>query len=241
MKTLAVIPARYASTRFPGKPLVDIKGKTMIRRVFEQASAADLIDKVIVATDDQRIYDHVQGFGNVMMTGEHQSGTDRCGEIAERFPEYDTILNIQGDEPFVPPEMINELILFLKNSGTFKIGTLAKKINKSALLFDPNTVKVLMNKTGNGLYFSRQALPYFRNVEKKDWIKKYTYYKHIGLYIFERKTLLELVQLPESTLEKAERLEQLRWLQNGYSIGVGITEFESFGIDTPEDLESLLP
>lgn len=241
MKTLAIIPSRYASTRFPGKPLVDIAGKSMIQRVYEKATLAGTIDEVIVATDDQRIYDHVSDFGGkVMMTAtRHQSGTERCGEVSALLNSFETVVNIQGDEPFIPPEMIDELVFsFQKQSGN-KIATLVKPIEETSMLFNPNVVKVVLGKKGNALYFSRQPIPFQRGVLEIDWLNNHTYYKHIGIYAFHRKTLENLVKLPLSSLEQSEQLEQLRWLENGYSISAGITQYESRGIDTPEDLSKI--
>jgi 3-deoxy-manno-octulosonate cytidylyltransferase (CMP-KDO synthetase) len=241
MKTLAIIPARYGSTRFPGKPLIDINGKTMIRRVYEKAESANSVDKVIVATDDQRIYDHVISFGGAaIMTGtDHQSGTDRCGEVVASLSEYGIIINLQGDEPFIPSQMIDELVQFFKKEPNRKIATFVKEIENLTHLFNPNTVKAVIDIQGNALYFSRQPIPYQQGVVESDWLKNHTYYKHIGMYIFDRNTLLELVKLQPSKLEKSEKLEQLRWVENGFSIGVGITTYESIGIDTPEDLSRL--
>lgn len=242
MKTLAIIPARYGSTRFPGKPLVKIHGKTMIQRVYEKAKSANLIDQVVVATDDQRIYDQVLSFGgSVMMTADsHQTGTDRCGEVAELFSEYETIINLQGDEPFVPSEMIDELVTFFNQQSDIKIATLVKPIDSGEQLFSPHTVKCVFDKSGKALYFSRQAIPFQQGIPESDWLKNHDYYKHIGMYIFDRKTLLELVHLLPTSLERKEQLEQLRWLENGYAIGTGITSFESLSIDTPADLEKLM-
>jgi len=242
MKTLAVIPARYASIRFPGKPLVMIQGKTMIQRVYEKASAAKQVDEVIVATDDQRIFQEVLNFGGkVMMTSpDHQSGTDRCGEVAAQFPDFDVVINIQGDEPFIPEAMIDELVATFKQSSDTKIATLAKRIDHQASLHDPNTVKLVLDQQQNALYFSRQAIPYQRAHPKEEWLAHHEYYQHIGIYIFDQHTLLDIVQLKVGQLEEVEKLEQLRWLAQGYKIGVGITTYESVGIDTPEDLEHFL-
>lgn len=241
MKTLAIIPARYESTRFPGKPLIDINGKTMIRRVYEKAESANSVDRVIVATDDQQIYDHVVSFGGAAMITDttHQSGTDRCGEVVVSFSEYDTIINLQGDEPFVPAQMIDDLVMFFKKEPNRKIATFVKEIENPAHLFNPNSVKAVIDIQGNAIYFSRQPIPYQQGVLESEWLKNQVYYKHIGMYIFDRTTLLELVKLKPTKLEKSEKLEQLRWLENGYPIGVGITTYESIGIDTPEDLSRL--
>lgn len=242
MKTLAIIPARYASSRFPGKPLVDIGGKSMIQRVYEKASLASTLDEVIIATDDQRIYDHVDTFGaKVMMTADrHRSGTDRCGEVAALLTNYDTIINIQGDEPFIPPEMIDELVTIFQNQSEGKIATLVKPIEETSVLFNPNVVKVVLGKNGNALYFSRQPIPFQRGILEIDWLNNNTYYKHVGIYAFDRNALAKLVELAPSPLEQSEQLEQLRWLENGFSINVGITNYESIGIDTPEDLTQFL-
>ena len=241
MKILGIIPARYASTRFPGKPLELINGKSMIQRVYEQVSAADLIDKVVVATDDKRIFDHVEAFGGVVkMTAEtHQSGTDRCAEVVNALKnEYDIVINIQGDEPFIQPVQIDSLAQFMLNTN-FQIGTLAKLIGENReAVFSPNIVKVVFEKE-RAIYFSRHPIPYIRNYEFENWMYQHDYYKHIGMYAFRRKALLEVAALMPSKLEQAESLEQLRWLGNGYSIGIQITEIETIGIDTPADLKRI--
>ena len=242
-KILAVIPARYASTRFPGKPLVKIGGKTMIRRVYEQVSKAPEISKIIVATDDERIKDEVERFGgNVQLTAtHHQSGTDRCAEVLDYEKDsFDAVINVQGDEPFIHPQSISDLCE-LFNNDEVQIGTLIKKITSEAVLFDPNKPKVVIDNTGKALYFSRHTVPYLRNVAEKDWLSSHTFYQHIGIYGFTPETLKKITELPVSTLEKAESLEQLRWLENGYSIYTKTTNFESTGIDTPEDLEKIKP
>lgn len=236
---LGVIPARYASTRFPGKPLAVIQGKSMIQRVYEQVLQCTLIDKVLVATDDDRIAQQVLGFGgNVAMTrADHQSGTDRCAEVLAHEPQAEFIINIQGDEPFIHPEQIDLLCTTLQTQKAHKIATLVRKIVDSAALFNPNIVKAVISDFGQALYFSRQALPYCRGEMPENWLKKGLFYQHIGLYGYTREALLAIAKLPVSTLEKMEALEQLRWLENGYSIGVGISKHETIGIDTPEDLE----
>ena len=241
MKALGIIPARYASSRFPGKPLVKINGLSMIQRVYQQAQKAALIGKVVVATDDQRIYEHILAFGGeVMMTDPmHQSGTDRCAEVASRMKDWDLVINIQGDEPFINPQQIDQVVQPFLSDNTISISTLAKQIEKKEELFDSNTVKVVLNHNSKALYFSRQSIPFFRNIPPEDWLKQQKHFKHIGIYGFRRKVLLELSQLKPSNLEKAEALEQLRWLENGYSIFVGLTSFETFGIDVPEDLEKI--
>jgi len=238
MQILGIIPSRFASTRFPGKPLVDIGGKTMIQRVYLQAVKAKSLSKVIVATDDERIYQHVKSFGGqVMMTdSRHQSGTDRCAEVATNFQNMQAIINIQGDEPFIDPLQIELVAQQLKQNTAINIATLAKKITDSAQIFSPNIVKVVFNQAKAANYFSRSPIPFLRGVEKEDWLIKGNFYKHIGLYGYQRDTLLEIAQLPMSLLEKSESLEQLRWLENGYKIGINLTEIETIGIDTPEDL-----
>ena len=237
MKTVAVIPARYASTRFPGKPLVDIGGKTMIQRVYEQAAKAKLLSKVIVATDDERILQEVLSFkGNVAMTrSDHQSGTDRCAELANRFQDIAAIVNIQGDEPFIDPAQIDLLIMRLMEEGV-EIATLVKKMESLDDLMNPNTAKVVLNKNQEALYFSRSPIPFLRGIEPKEWLKHSTFYQHIGIYGYKKATLLAIANLPKGQLEALESLEQLRWLEHQYTISVALTDTATFGIDTPEDL-----
>lgn len=238
---LGIIPARYASTRFPGKPLVDIQGKTMIQRVIEQVEKTDLVDEVVVATDDERIFKHLQSLDKkVMMTkAEHPSGTDRCIEVAAHYPNASIIVNIQGDEPFIQPQQIDNAIRLLLDEASFEIATLAKKIHSKETLFNPNAVKALFTENGKAIYFSRHPIPFIRGFEKEDWMEQADFYKHIGLYIFRKEALNKIKTLQASRLEKLESLEQLRWLEHGMNIGVGITAFESIGIDTPADLESI--
>jgi 3-deoxy-manno-octulosonate cytidylyltransferase (CMP-KDO synthetase) len=238
---LGIIPARFASTRFPGKSLADINGKSMIRRVYEQACRAKSLDKVVVATDDNRIYGHVLSFGGeVMLTrNDHPSGTDRCAEVARQFPEAQLILNIQGDEPFIQPEQINLLTETLISRKGFPIVTLAKKISDTSLLQNPNVVKVVFSEIQGALYFSRHPIPFLRGVAPEQWLAHHIFYKHIGLYGFRRQALLQVARLAPTLLEQAESLEQLRWLEHGIRIAVGITEWETIGIDTPEDLLKL--
>ncbi len=239
---LGIIPARYASTRFPGKPLVDIAGKSMIQRVYEQVKACNIIDKVVVATDDERIRDHVEAFGGtVEMTAEdHTSGTDRCAEVAWRYAEASMVVNIQGDEPFIHPEQIGSLVQLMLDAPQFEIATLAKKISDPELLFNPNIVKVVFTTLRGAMYFSRQAIPFVRGCGQDQWLDNQSFYKHIGLYGFRRKALLEVAALPVGQYEKSESLEQLRWLENGYRIAVGVTPWESNGIDVPEDIARVL-
>lgn len=238
---LGVIPARYASTRFPGKPLVPIGGKTMIQRVYEQARLAKRVDEVVVATDDEHIFEHVRGFGGqVLMTrATHPSGTDRCAEIAAHYPDADFLLNIQGDEPFIQPEQIDLLAETLVQHPVCTLATLAKRITDTETLFNPNAVKVVFAPAAGAIYFSRHPIPYVRGVDMADWLTAQPHYKHIGLYGYRRDTLMEIARLSPSPLEQAESLEQLRWLENGYRIAVGITDLETIGIDTPEDLQKL--
>jgi len=239
MNVVAIVPSRYASSRFPGKPLAMIGGKSMVQRVYERVSKVKSIQQTIVATDDKRIFDHVNSFGgNVQMTGDHhESGTDRCAEVATSLKDVDLIINVQGDEPFLNPgqiELLIEQLKGLKNSG---IATLAKSIHSESELQNPSVVKVVLNSKNKALYFSRSAIPHLRGKAVKTHLDQQLFYKHIGIYGFYRTTLLELARLEMTKLEKAESLEQLRWLENGYEIQVGITEEETMGIDTVEDLE----
>ncbi len=240
MHILGIIPARYASTRFPGKPLVDIAGKSMIQRVYEQAKKCAHLSEVIVATDDGRIFDHVTGFGGVaeMTSSDHQSGTDRCAEVAQKHPKYDVIINIQGDEPYIDPEQISTLISCF-NDGDTQIATLIKKVLTDQELQNTNSPKVIVNKLSEAIYFSRSPLPHIRGQEAQNWLQHFTYFKHIGIYGYRADVLQQITKLPVSTLEKAESLEQLRWIENGYKIKVAETELETYAIDTPEDLERL--
>ena len=239
MKFQAVIPARYASTRFPGKPLAVLGGKTMIQRVWERVS--DVIADAVVATDDLRIADAVKSFGGraVMTSENHRSGTDRCAEVASGS-DADVIINIQGDEPFIDLEQIKAVMDCFSDPHT-QIATLVRQFDPEAgfeALFDPNLVKVVIDDNGFAMYFSRSIIPYVRGVEWQNWLDSATYYSHIGLYAYRRDVLLELARLPQSSLEKAESLEQLRWLQNGYRIKVAQSDSPTIGIDTPEDLEA---
>lgn len=243
MKFLGIIPARYASTRFPGKPLADINGKTMIQRVYEQACKS--LDLVYVATDDNRIEEAVLQFGGkvVMTSPDHQSGTDRIAEAANSISlelnlNFDVAINIQGDEPFIQPEQIESLKKCFLNPQT-QIATLVKSITNSEEIFDPNKVKVVIGKDKKALYFSRSAIPFLRGEVKDNWLKKANYFKHIGMYAYRYDALMAVTKLEQSTLELNESLEQLRWLENGYWIQTDITEHESIGIDTPEDLERI--
>ncbi len=286
MKILGIIPARYASTRFPGKPLVDINGKSMIQRVYEQAKKCKSLAHVVVATDDERIFEHVTAFGGeaIMTAATHQSGTDRCAEVVEKLnfalqtqhldsdeavvfdkikPKYEgiftAVINIQGDEPFIQPEQIEKVAeilrgsfliknekLKIKNSDdtathkvNFDIATLVKRIDNQADIDNPNVVKAVFGADGRALYFSRSPMPFLRNMDKKEWSNSGQFFKHIGLYGYKTNVLLDLARLSPSNLEQLESLEQLRWLENGYAIGIAETDLETIGIDTPEDLVNL--
>lgn len=239
MKTIGIIPARYASTRFPAKPLAMLGGKPVIQRVYEQVNG--LLDYVAVATDDNRIFDAVRNFGgNVVMTSvNHKSGTDRCREAYTLCGgDYDVVVNIQGDEPFIHKSQIQSLIKCFNDPAT-DIATLVKPFLPSdgfEKLENVNSPKVVVDANMNALYFSRSIIPYQRNREKSEWLANHTYYKHIGLYAYRADVLDKITRLPQSSLELAESLEQLRWLENGYKIKVGITNVETIGIDTPDDL-----
>lgn len=238
---LVVIPARYESTRFPGKPLAIIHGKSMIQRVYEQAKKASLVNEVIVATDDQRIYDHVLSFeGKVEMTDKnHKSGTDRCAEVSKRNPQASIVINVQGDEPMIDPADINKVIHPLLAPGGSDISTLGTPILHLGDITDSNVVKVVFSASKNALYFSRSPIPHLRNTPPKDWSKFPVFHKHLGIYGFRQKTLHAITKLPVSPLEELESLEQLRWLEAGYKIHIDSTPNDSIGVDTPEDLAKL--
>jgi 3-deoxy-manno-octulosonate cytidylyltransferase (CMP-KDO synthetase) len=240
MKIIGIIPARYASTRFPGKPLAEINGKSMIRRVFEQASKATSIDKVIVATDDERIYNHVLNFGGaaVYTSSNHQTGTDRCAEVTEKKEKgYDVVINIQGDEPYINPEQINQVAELFNNANT-QLGTLIKILKDENELKSNSIIKVLKNNHNEALYFSRNVIPYLRNFNTSiPLVNQFNYYKHIGIYGYRTDILAEITQLKQSKLELAESLEQLRWIENGYKITLAETIFESHSVDLPEDIK----
>ena len=238
MSILAIIPARYASSRFPGKPLALIGGKSMIRRVYEQASKASLIDEVVVATDDGRIFDHVKSFkGQVLNTSDqHRSGTDRCAEVLTHIPDAEIIVNVQGDEPFIDPDQIDQLVQFLQANPDLGIATLAKLTEDPAEIFDPNVVKVVFSQDKQALYFSRSPIPHVRETPNDFWPTISPFYKHLGLYAYRSEVLRKVSSIEPTALETAESLEQLRWLENGMKIGVSITSLSSMGVDTPEDL-----
>lgn len=243
LKFIGIIPARYASTRFPGKPLADICGKTMIERVYLQAHKE--LEEVVVATDDNRIAEAVKSFGgNVVMTStEHRSGTDRCFEAYNNISsDADVIINIQGDEPFIDPSQI-AAVKECFNSDETQIATLVRKFDPTKgfdALFDSNTPKVIFDNKMNAIYFSRSIIPYVRNLEWKEWINTTDFYTHVGMYAYRASVLGEITKLPQSTLELSESLEQLRWVQNGYKIKVGITDCPTIGIDTPADLDAAI-
>ncbi len=239
MKFIGLIPARYASTRFPGKPLAMLGGKTVIQRVYEQVSRA--LDQVYVCTDDERIRQAVEAFGGkvVMTSTEHRSGTDRCYEAYTKVGEdYDVVINIQGDEPFIRRSQLNSLKSCFNHEAT-DIATLVKPFTSNdglKALENPNSPKVVIGSHMQALYFSRSVIPYLRGVDPQEWLKVHTFYKHIGLYGYRASVLREITSLPQGMLEQAESLEQLRWLENGYNIRVGVTDIETIGIDTPDDL-----
>lgn len=240
MKVLVLIPARYASTRFPGKPLAKIAGKEMILRVCGQVAATGF--DLAVATDDSRIYDTVTaaGYRAVMTRADHPSGTDRLAEAYAKIGgNYDVVVNVQGDEPFIRPEQINDIVgIFAKYPGT-RLATLARPYPQDRSyegLEDPNMVKLVMGDDGRALYFSRSVIPYLRGVDKKEWPARHQYYSHIGIYAYTPSALAEIVRIPRGSLEIAESLEQLRWLQHGYEVRVAVSDFPTIGIDTPEDL-----
>lgn len=237
MKFIGIIPARFASTRFPGKPLAMLGGRTVIQRVYEQATA--ILEEAYVATDDERIYQTVEQFGGraVMTRPDHKSGTDRIEEAAEKIgTQADVIINIQGDEPFIQQSQI-ETLMHLFDEPTTQIGTLGKRFETIEAALNPNSPKIVTDKRGFALYFSRSIIPFIRGKEQGEWLQHFPFLKHLGLYAYRREVLREVTLLPQSPLEIAESLEQLRWLENGYRIRVGLTDVETVGIDTPEDLQ----
>lgn len=237
MKFTAIIPARYASTRFPGKPLAILGGKTVIQRVYEQA--VNVLGQAYVATDDERILQAVEAFGGqaVMTRTDHKSGTDRIQEAAEKIhTDADVIINVQGDEPFIQRSQIETLCHLFDDPQT-QIGTLGKRFESIEAVENPNSPKIVTDTKGFALYFSRSVIPFIRGTERGEWFGRFPFLKHLGIYAYRRNVLEEITKLPQSTLEMAESLEQLRWLQNGYRIRVGETDVETVGIDTPEDLQ----
>ncbi len=245
MKVLGIIPSRYASSRLPGKPLIDICGKSMVQRVYEQANTTEDIEMVVVATDDERIARHVESFGgNVILTdSNHANGTSRCLEVVEKLEElghsFDVVINVQGDEPLIQPEQISQLIALFPNETT-DIATLAHPIKEVEELMNPNVVKIVMGAQKQALYFSRQAIPFVRGEKSGNLLGKAHFYKHLGIYAYRTSVLKKIVVLPPGKLEQAEKLEQLRWLENNFVIIVGITDYEGIGVDTPEDIAKLI-
>jgi 3-deoxy-manno-octulosonate cytidylyltransferase (CMP-KDO synthetase) len=243
MKALGIIPARYASTRFPGKPLAMIDGRSMIRRVYEQCVQCPDLSRVIVATDSREILHHVKNFGGetVLTSANHRSGTERCAEVLEKLGrgkgavKPEAIINIQGDEPFIDPRQISQVVIAFRDPNT-AIATLAKRITSPKEIRDPNVVKVVFSGNGAALYFSRSPIPFLRNHPVKEWLRQGIFYKHVGIYGYRPEVLGKLVTLPVSSLESAESLEQLRWLEAGFSITVRETEYETVAVDTPSDL-----
>ncbi|MDP1801285.1 MAG: 3-deoxy-manno-octulosonate cytidylyltransferase [Bacteroidota bacterium] len=241
MSIIGIIPARYASTRFPGKPLVEIKGKSMIQRVYEQACKANLLELVIIATDDERIAKHSEGFGAkvVITKAGHPSGTDRCFEAYKlNGQKFDHVLNIQGDEPFLDPMQINSLAEACHKE--VEIATQMIKCSDHAVLFDKGEVKIILNSNNEALYFSRNVIPFIKGVDEKDWHKHYNYYRHVGMYAYRTDVLEKITQLKPSALELAESLEQLRWLEHGYKVKCVETTYDSHCVDTPEDIEKVI-
>ena len=241
MSILGIIPARYASTRFPGKPLVEIKGKSMLQRVYEQTLKSNLLTEVIIATDDIRISEHAKAFGAtvVLTKAEHPSGTDRCFEAYTVYGKnFDYVLNVQGDEPFLDPMQINSLAEVC--NGTVEIATQMIKCNNHDVLFDKGEVKIVLNTNNEALYFSRSVIPCIKNKAETDWHKHFDYYRHVGMYAYRIDILQKITELKPSALETAESLEQLRWLENGYKITCSETNFDSHCIDTPEDIEKVI-
>ena len=237
MEFIGIIPARYASSRFPGKPLAVLGGKPVIQRVYEQVAA--ILNTVYVATDDERIYNPAIAFGGqaVMTSPDHKSGTDRIAEAVRKINgNYDVIINIQGDEPFIQSSQIETLCECFEDSGT-QIATLGKPFTSLEALQNTNSPKIILDNRGYAMYFSRSVIPFIRGAESADWLARYPFLKHIGIYAYRVSVLAEITNLPQSSLELAESLEQLRWLQNGYKIKVGLTDVETIGIDTPADLQ----
>ena len=239
---VGVIPSRYASQRLPAKPLVDLLGKPMMQRVYEQAKKARLLDRVVVATDDARIEKCVRTFGGdvILTSPDIQSGSDRVAAVASQV-DGSIFVNIQGDEPLIAPEMIDQAVRLLLEDALIHVGTLVKKIDTTADLMNPNIVKVVLNHHMHALYFSRSPIPYIRDeADTAKWLEMHTFYKHIGLYVFRREFLMQYAHMPASQLEKAEKLEQLRILEAGTIIKTGITKFDSIPIDTREDVERVI-
>lgn len=237
MKFIGIIPARYASSRFPGKPLAMLGGKHVIQRVYETVS--EVLGEAYVATDDARIFNAVESFGGkaIMTRADHKSGTDRIEEAVEKLKtNADVIVNVQGDEPFIQPSQIETVCRCFDDAAT-QIATIGKPFDTMEAVSNPNSPKIVVDNNGYAMYFSRSIIPFVRGVEKEEWLENFPFLKHLGLYAYRKDVLAAVTRLPQSLLEKAESLEQLRWLQNGYRIKVGVTNFETVGIDTPEDLK----
>lgn len=245
MKVLGIIPARFNSTRFPGKPLADIFGKSMVRRVYEQAAKSQFLNGQVVAADDERIAEHVRNFGGrVMMTSKtHPNGTSRCLEVLKTLEaqgeKFDVVVNIQGDEPFIQPKLIDKLV-HLFSDDTTEIATLATIITETKDIFNHNVVKVVMSPQGRALYFSRQAIPFVRDEGQEHWLSRNSFYKHLGIYAYKSSVLKQIVSLVPTPLERAENLEQLRWLENNLVIRLDIIDYKGVGVDTPEDIVKLI-
>lgn len=238
---LGIIPARYASTRFPGKPLIDIRGKSMIQRVYEQTQKSCLLTEVVVATDDERIYKHVESFGGkaVYTKEDHPSGTDRCFEAFQKVEgDFEYVINIQGDEPFIDPSQVD--LLCEVCDGITELATLMIPVDSHEVLFDMGEVKITLNTNMEALYFSRMVIPFIKGQPQTEWHKHHNYYRHVGMYAYRADVLEQITQLKPSPLEVAESLEQLRWLENGFKVKCAITQFDSHCIDTPEDIEKVL-
>lgn len=238
---LGIIPARYASTRFPGKPLIDILGKSMIQRVYEQAKKSTLLADVYVATDDERIYNHVINFGGkaVYTKEDHPSGTDRSFEAFTKIEgNFDYVINIQGDEPFIDPSQLD--LIAQTCDGTTELSTLIIPVDSHSVLFDMGEVKVTLNTNNEALYFSRMVIPFIKGKPQKEWHQHFKYYRHVGMYAYRKDVLEAVTKLKPSSLENAESLEQLRWLENGFKVKCAITDFDSHCIDTPEDIEKVI-
>lgn len=239
LRVLAIIPARYASQRLPAKPLADICGKPMVQHVYERACRASTVDRVVVATDDERIATAVRGFkGEVVMTPANLlTGTDRIACAAQSIPDADIVINVQGDEPLIEPAMIDQAVKPLLDDSSISVGTLVRRIESIDELLNPGIVKVVLDHAGNALYFSRSPIPFGRDIDQNDWPNTGTYYKHIGLYVFRREFLETFTSMNQTPLEKAEKLEQLRILENGYKMRCTVTTHNSIPVDTQEDLD----
>lgn len=242
MKVTGIIPARYASSRFPGKPLIDLAGKSMLQRVYERCLLSTSLNEIIIATDDQRIFDHAKTFTDkVCMTdANHPSGTDRCAEVVALMNlDADVVVNIQGDEPLINPHQIDLLVSCFNDPQT-QIATLIKPITNTEVLFNPNTPKVILDEHDFAIYFSRETIPHLRNIDKSEWLEHHTFYQHIGIYAYQTQVLQDITKLPQSALEKSESLEQLRWISNQYKIKTAITNEETIAIDSPEDVHRVI-